>query len=142
MHGCRRKGRQAYGDILGTIGIWGAIARPNACRNDNGLAGGNLLYTVFTFHHQDPMQHQGNFREFRTLARLFPPRWAGHASNADFSGVGIYPADELLDPFGKIPGCLDNGRFVDQLRHKRYSLLLASIIPFSKIISPLPRYNL
>src|SRR5215471_14177722 len=72
LHGERRK---THGDVLGASSFRRAIANPLSRMRNDRLSGPNFQNAVLVFHSQRSLKHDGNFFEFRRLARLDPALW-------------------------------------------------------------------
>ena len=97
MHRVRRKGRQAHGDVLRTLGIRRAVLDPFARTCDNRLASVDIERAVAVDHAQRASQDDRVFFELRRLARLDPAGGALHMGDADCRGAGVYATDVLAD---------------------------------------------
>lgn len=72
MNGFRRKGREAYGDILGSLLSGRAVFHPFPGTGNDGFTGRHIQGAVFRHYSEHPLQNQRIFRKFRPLAGLFP----------------------------------------------------------------------
>src|SRR5262245_15786710 len=109
VHGLRRKGRPADGDVLRADLAGRAVLHPLAARRDDRLARLHVNRLAARCDAEHSLKHDGVFVELGRLPRLDPASGAAHQGNAHRVRPGIDPANKLLDPLGLVARRLDNG---------------------------------
>src|SRR5271166_4487036 len=84
---------------------------------DDRLSGLDVELAAMRTDAQHAAQHDGEFVEFRLLARLGPALWAAHMGNADGAVSGVHASDVFVDQFGLGSGGGDAGGLRDQSGH-------------------------
>lgn len=117
MHGLGRKRGQADGDVFRTFGMRRAVLHPFTGVGDNSLPGLHVEHTIFVRHTECALEHNGEFIEFRCLARFDPTARTAHVRNAESRFAGVHPSNELLDDFRFVARRGDAGGSSDKRWH-------------------------
>ena len=118
MHGRRREGWQANGDVFGPFRPRRAVADPFARLTDDGLAGADFNHAVFVLDEQSASQHDADFKKLRLLPRFFPAAGRDHAGDADLVVARVHSPGELFDLLGLASGSRYAGGLVDSVGHE------------------------
>ncbi len=121
MRGVECEGRQADGDVLGTLGFRCAVSHPFTAPDDNRLSSANIDDCIVGFDPEQTGEDHRVFIELRRLTRLDPTTWTSHPGDAQAGVSAIHPADELINQFGLGTGSFDPRRLLDQRRHRPLS---------------------
>src|SRR5688572_26611952 len=117
MDGIRRKRGQADRDVFRSLRFRRAVLNPLARRRDDRLPGAHVEAAAFVLHPHHPAQHDGDFLELGSLARLDPAGRRSHPGDADAAVPAVHAADKLLNPLRFRAGGLDDGRRSNEAWH-------------------------
>ena len=99
MHGLGRERWQTDGDLLRAFGMRRAVLHPFTRVGDNSLCGLHVEHTRFVRHAERALENNGEFVEFRCLARFYPAARTADVRDAKSRFTGVHTSDEFLDDF-------------------------------------------